>query len=125
MVSLHVISAARALVALIWSLIFCKFHHILLVGTIVLSDFTCSCDFPLLGLAKENNMRGKDANGETVLHMAASQGCEGSCRFLVEELGFDVNNVSDTGAFSRRLGSLVINDTKKCFCKYRGVVFPL
>ncbi|KAM0865934.1 hypothetical protein ACQ4PT_042945 [Festuca glaucescens] len=64
----------------------------------VLWGFTSSCHFPLLGLAKEKNLRGgKDTKGETVLHFAASEGCVGSCRFLVEELGFDVNCVSNTG----------------------------
>ncbi|KAM0865937.1 hypothetical protein ACQ4PT_042945 [Festuca glaucescens] len=63
-----------------------------------MASSTSNIEAALRRLAKEKNLRGgKDTKGETVLHFAASEGCVGSCRFLVEELGFDVNCVSNTG----------------------------
>ncbi|XP_071685442.1 uncharacterized protein [Lolium perenne] len=99
-VSLHEIGAASGLATPIWSLIGASFitFCLLELGTSVLWGFTSSCYFHLLGLAKEKDLLGgKNAKGETVLHLAASQGCVGSCRFPVEELGFNVNCVSNTG----------------------------
>uniref|UniRef100_A0ACD6AMR4 Uncharacterized protein n=1 Tax=Avena sativa TaxID=4498 RepID=A0ACD6AMR4_AVESA len=59
---------------------------------------TSNIEAALKRLAKKNDLRGaKDEKGETVLHFAASQGCVGSCQFLVEELGLDVNSASKTG----------------------------
>uniref|UniRef100_A0ACD5V829 Uncharacterized protein n=1 Tax=Avena sativa TaxID=4498 RepID=A0ACD5V829_AVESA len=63
-----------------------------------MASSTSNIEAALKRLAKENDLRrGKDAKGETVLHFAASQGCVGSCQFLVEELGLDVNSASKTG----------------------------
>lgn len=49
-------------------------------------------------MAKKLDLRGaKDAKGRNALHFAASKGCLESCKFLVEESGFDVNSASAKG----------------------------
>lgn len=72
-----------------------------LVLVTLIFDFVCHCcfcDFSWLEMADRVNLHeAKDDSGRGVLHLAAGNGHLQLCRFLVEELGLDVNSISAEG----------------------------